>query len=97
MATILEGDEPVGLCSFFLLRSVDEVRALHHRPLWTLPEDHESGPIAYIDVLIAPTWSRDLKQALIQAVTTLHPEVAWGVWYRSKGDRDVRYTCRVGE
>ena len=95
VVTVLQGDEVVGLCSFFLLQRPVEVTGAHHRPLWTIVKDYAEGAIAYIDVLLAPAWDRRMHRALVTAITDAHPEVAYGVWYRSKEERDVRYTYRV--
>ena len=87
----------VGTCSFFLLKRPTEIRAFYHRPAWTAPPDHAEGQIAYIDFLqLNVPWSRGLKQALETAITDEHPEVRYGVWYRSKQTAERRYTWRIG-
>lgn len=83
-----------GLLSFFVLHSDEEVEQFYDRPCWSTPQDHDDGPIIYVDKLVSLHFNLALFRALEAAFTDRFPGWESIVWHRPGQDIDRRYTYR---
>ncbi len=81
-----------GMCTFFVLRDLHDVRRFHARSIWTVPQDYPDGTVIYIDKLMAKIFDRNLLRAIERAVTDRFPQWEQAVWHRPGQDWDRRYT-----
>lgn len=87
----------LGMCTFFLLRSEQDIQRFYERPVWTAPLDEATGTWVYVDQLWCQTWDKELRRGLEDAIIAQHPQVTRATWYRPSRGADRRYTCYVGQ
>lgn len=82
----------VGVCTFFVLQSPQEVPWYYHRKDWSVRSDVQDGPVIYIDRIATRIWNRSLRMQLEQAITKRIPSWHVAVWYRPTATTDRRVT-----
>ena len=89
--------EPWGLCTFFVLPTLDIVDFYHERKLWSTPPDVSDGPVVYIDKLLGRGFSRTLFQEIEAGLNTSVPSWETAVWFQpSSTGADRRYSYSKG-
>lgn len=86
-AIIVNGENGMEAILFYFL--TDDVKPFVNRPLWSTPQDTESGHIMFIDKAVALKWTKKVRLAVKEAVERKYPNVTQGYWLREPLNRSV--------
>jgi len=84
----IESDQ-VECVLFFFLINFEDKETYVNRPMWTCPEDTESGTTIFIDKMICRKWTVGLRKALEDAIVAKYPHVTDAFWLREPKNRHV--------
>lgn len=93
IVTIQDGEELLGWCAFFLCEPEDVTpmnnNRFYPRDAWTVPKDRDTGSVAYVDYLVARTWTPGLRKELTTAIVLRHPSVTEARWHQERSKEVV--------
>ena len=98
VVTLTVGKELQAFCTFFLLPRGQRLSKFHYRKPWTVPPDLSTGPVAYMDLVVARLWNKKIRRQLEEILVARFPQIEEAVWYRviedGPPDRECRYTVQ---
>ena len=86
-AIVVNGEDGMEAIMFYFL--TDDVKPLINRPMWTTPQDTESGHIIFIDKMVASKWTKSVREAVQDAIEKKYPNVDEAFWLREPLNRSV--------
>ena len=86
-AIVVNGEDGMEAIMFYFL--TDDVKPLINRPMWTTPQDTESGHIIFIDKMVASKWTKSVREAVQEAIEKKYPNVHEAFWLREPLNRSV--------
>ena len=84
---IVNGENGMEAIIFYFL--TDDVKPFVNRPMWTTPEDNESGSIIFIDKMVAHKWTKSVRLAVMDALEKKYPFAQEAYWLREPKNRSV--------
>ena len=85
------GTSMLGLCTFFVLRSLEEVTRFYPRAMWSIPEDAEDGAVVYLDKLVTYRWRLSIARQIEAEISQRVPSWQTAIWYRPTADIDRQF------
>lgn len=84
---IINGEQGMeGIIFYFL---TDDVKPYANRPMWTTPDDNESGHIIFIDKMVASKWTKSVRLEIQDAIEKKYHNVDEAFWLREPNNRNV--------
>ena len=86
------GDHILGVCTFFVLTSWDDLGRFYPRKIWSIPEDAQDGELVYFDKLVTYRWNFYIARQIKETISQRVPSWQTAVWYRPTEDIDRQFT-----
>lgn len=84
---VVNGDDGMEAILFYFV--TDDRQKFANRPMWTTPEDQESGSTIFFDKMVARKWTKSLRLAVEKAIETKYPLAEEAFWLREPENRNV--------
>ena len=84
---IVNGEHGMEAILFYFL--TDDANKFNNRPMWSTPEDSNTGHIIFIDKMIAHNWTKSLRLAVESAIEKKYPFIDEAYWLREPKNRSV--------
>ena len=91
LISLCAGDHLLGVCTFFVLPSLERLPTYYPRAMWSLPEDTQDGAVVYLDKLVTYRWSLTLARQIEAEISRRVPSWQTAVWYRPTEDIDRQF------
>lgn len=91
---IKNGKSADAIIFYFLTNDYD---ILYKKEMWDVPTDNPTGSQIYLDKMICRRWTRDLRNAVKDAIEVKFPWVLEGFYHRAPFDRCVKIMTEYGK
>ena len=86
LISLSAGTTILGLCTFFVLKEMEELPRFYPRAMWSMPEDAEDGSVVYLDKLVTYRWNLGIARQIEAEISHRVPSWQTAVWYRPAKD-----------
>ena len=91
LVSLTAGTTLLGLCTFFVLKDMEELPRFYPRAMWSMPEDAEDGAVVYLDKLVTYRWNLGIARQIESEISRRVPSWQTAVWYRPTDEDDPTY------
>jgi hypothetical protein len=74
------------ILAYFL---TDDIEKFANRPMWSCPEDSDTGETFFVDKMVARKWNREIRNMVQDQVEKRFPFVSQAYWLREPKNRSV--------
>lgn len=84
---IINGKDDMEAILFYFI--TDDHKKFDNRPLWSTPQDSETGSTIFIDKMVAKRWTKSLRLTVQNAIEEKYPFIEQAFWLREPKNRNV--------